>query len=299
MALRFPTKDNGNGAASNVVQTAKPTQAQIDTEYMRLRDEARAAGIATPAPTPAAPPPPMRPPTQYPDEPGVGGPPPEDDGSGGRLPYADTFPNLTAGRHTFLCCVESITHWDGGPALGLRVRVGPDAGREFKWEQTPPRPALADPEGKFATYWKRTLFNAYAAGGWTAEPSPARGWPGWPRSASGSYIPPYVDFFVVEIDGVMVPVMLHVTVQVDAGYEARPKVVAVRHHTIDGALVQAPMPRKVTPWIAERHRWSGTRKDITVKAKDDRPASVVPSTALVWDQIPRGVGGMLTLKDCT
>lgn len=240
----------------------------------------------------------MRAPAAYPDEAGVGDAPVPGEGGGGQLPYASSFGPLPVGQHSFLCCVEAITHWDGGPVVSLRVRVGEDAGREFRWEQTPPRPALAEPEGKFATFWKRTLFGAYAAGGWTAEPDPERGWPGWPRTASKSFIPPYVDFFVAELEGRVTPLMLAVTVQVDERYEDRPKVIAVRLHQINGNYVQAPMPRKVTPWIAERHRWSGVRKDITVKPTDKRDGYVVPSTEVAWDQIPRGHAGLLTLKDC-
>lgn len=249
--------------------------------------------------------------TAYPDEDGVGEQPPprsadglgdrlprSADGLEDRLPYASTFGPLKAGRHAFVCCVESIVHWADGPSIGLRVRVGPDRGREIRWDQTPPRAAKEKPDGDFAAIWRRTIFGAYAAGGWTCEPNTETGWPGWPRARSGGYIPPYVDFFVVERDGVVVPVMLHVDVRVDAGYEARPKVVAIRLHKVSGELVQAPMPQKVTPWIAEHHRWTGTRKDISVKATDQRPAQVIPSVALKWDQVPLGLHGMKTLRDC-
>lgn len=234
----------------------------------------------------------------YPGEGGIGDVP-TDDGGGGSLPYANTFGNLTAGDHSFLVCVESITHWQDEPgaplrpSLGLRVRVGPEAGREIGWDQTPPR-NMSD---AFTTRWKSTLLGAYHAGGWTYDPSADGSWPGWHRS-NGSLVPPYADFFIEDVDGVSVPIMLAATIRVDAGYEGRPKVIAVRRHLIDGSLVQAPVPQKVTPWIAERHRWSGERKDITVKANDKRPGYVVQSVKLKWDQIPRGVGGMLTLKDC-
>lgn len=300
MAFNFPKNPATTGQAS-VPASKVMTQVQQDQEYMRQQDEKRAAASKAPAPsTPppsraAAPPPAMRPPAAYPGDEGVGDIP-ADDGRG-RLLYADTFSDLAEGRYTFLCCVEGINHWDKDPVIALRVRVGDDKGREFRWEQTPPFYCRADPNGGAAVHWRRRLFEAYAAGGWTAQADESRGWPGWARNGQ-SYTPPYADFFVIEIDGRAVPVLLAVTVQVDKGYEGRPKIIAVRHHEVDGSLVQAPLPRKLTPWIAERHRWSGVRKDMTVKPTEKREGYVVPSTEPTWDQIPRGFGGLLTLKDC-
>lgn len=216
------------------------------------------------------------------------------------MPYASSFDNLRAGNYRFLCCVEQIAHWESGPQLSLRVRVGDDAGREFKWDQSPPPYCYEGEKAeKSMLHWKRGIFGAYAAGGWTHDPNPATGWAGWPRNASGNLVPPYVDFFVVELGGQVVPIMLMVTISVQAGYEKYPKILAVKQHLVDGSLVQAPMPRKVTPWIAERHRWEGTREDITIKPSDKYPqGSVVPSVKIRYDQLPLGVGGLKTLKDC-
>lgn len=303
MAFKLPSTTNVAGAPAPAAAQRAPaqSQAQRDEEYVRQQDEKRRpappdAPVQQQASRPVITPPSRR--AAYHDE-GVGEQP-VDDGQGARLPYASTFSDHPAGTYTSLCAVEAITHWEPGrPSVHLRVRVGPEAGREYKWDQSMPPPAAKDPAGGFATFWKRTLFGAYAAGGWTAEADPETGWEGWPRSQAGDYIPPYAEFFVVEIEGQSIPVLLEVKVQVDKGYESRPKIISVKRHIVDGSLVQAPMPRKLTPWIAEHHRWSGVRKDIEVKAKDDRAARRVESVEVKWDQFPRGFGGLLGLKDCT
>jgi hypothetical protein len=296
MGIKFPT----TAAPAAKPSTPAPTQTDRDQQYIAEQDAKRrqAASPPTPAAAPARPPapPPQR--HAYPDA-GVGEAPPPDP-SGGDLPFANTFGNLTAGTHKLLCCVEAITHWrPSEPTVMFRVRVGPERGREIRWDQSPPPYAAKDPDGNAAVYWRRALFGAYAAGGWPSEPDKATGGQGWPRSQGGSYIPPYVDFFVVDVDGVSVPVMLEVTVRVDSGYEKYTKVVAVRQHMVDGVLVQAPMPRKVTPWVAQRHRWEGEQQDIVVKLSNAFPnGAVVPSVKVRFDQIPLGIGGLRGLKDC-
>lgn len=274
MAIKFPTKPTA------------AEQTKSDEAYIRQQDANRAAADATAR-------------AAYPDEDGVGDAP-ADDGID-HLPYANTFEPLRAGNYTFLCCVEQITHWDSGPSIVFRVRVGDDAGRELKWDQTPPH--NKNLKQGFIDGWKRTLFGAYASGGWTAEPNPSTGWPGWAINKVGSLVPPYADFFVVNINDVSVPIMLAVKVQVQARTDHAtrstydPKIISVRKHLVDGALVQAPLPRKVTPWIAEMHRWRGERADITVKPSERRAGCVIPSVKVVYDQIERGFGGLLTLKD--
>ena len=224
-----------------------------------------------------------------PDDDGIGAPEPGE--GGGRLPRADTFSPLTAGEYDFTGSVNSIIRWSWGTVVQFRVQVGMDGGRELDWQQTPGDKL----SGKGLAFWKRTLIDAYAAGGWTWDPDPATGWTGWYDTgridAEGKPIrvAPYDTFFVQQApDGLHVPAMLDFHVSVQAGYEKFYKITSVKLHLVDGEPVQAPMPRKVPEWIAEGHGWRGTPESLNGKA------NVV---ALQWDQIPPGHCGMKTRKD--
>lgn len=223
------------------------------------------------------------------DDDGFGAPDPSESGTG-RLPRGDTFAPLTAGKYNFTGCVNSIIRWTWGTVVQFRVQVGPDAGREVDWRQTP-----SDKQsGNGLARWKRTIMDAYGRGGWTYDPD-GSGWQGWydtgKLGADGKPIKvaPYDTFFVQQApDGLHVPVMLDFHVSVQAGYEKLFEITSVKVHLINGEPVQAPMPRKVPEWIAEGHGWRGTSENLNGKAT---------VCALQWDQIPVGHCGMKTRKD--
>lgn len=243
------------------------------------------------------------------DEDGVAPLSPEEEANsggqgGGRWPKREDFAELPAGNYTFVCNVNSIVRWHFGVVLTFRVLLGDERGRELDWNQSPP--ATMSDKGK--AYWRRTFFGAYAAGGWTVEPDAERkrdGWTGWEesskRGADGKPLPlpPYDRFFVLPAtaDGSMpaIPLAVEVDVQVDAGYERFPKIIAVRlARTVDSHdPVQAPIPFKTIDWIAERNGWVGTVDDkISASGKTGAPV-----LRLDTKQVPKDAAGLRWYAD--
>lgn len=208
-------------------------------------------------------------------------------------PRNDSFGNLPAGYHKFIVSVNDIIPWHFGDVVAFRVEFGPDRGRQIDWAQS----EGTDKDGnawsaKRASVWRSQLFGAYAAGGWTLEPNPATGWPGWPKNKAGASLPPYDAIFVHECaDKVLVPVLLAIEVQVDADYEKYPKVLRVSHYLIDGTPVQAPMPRRTPPWLARQYKWVAADDVISTGS-----GHVVKVAKPDYKQVPLGHGGLKTYR---
>lgn len=222
--------------------------------------------------------------------------PPDDGGGGGGSSRKrwDEYSNLSAGTYTFLACVNQVVRWEKGVSQTLKVLAPGDDehdGRQVEWQQSPPS-GMSD---KFLEFWRRRFFGAYAAGGWTVSPNET-GWAGWQPSdrmgANGQPLPlpPYDRYFVVHADGLWIPTVLSVEVEVDdPPYDKFPKVTSVRPLVVDGRRVQAPMPWRVIDWIAEQLGWNGVTERVNKATK--------PLVKLDYKQIEQGAGGLMWWRD--
>lgn len=218
---------------------------------------------------------------------------PREGGSRSRKRW-DEYAALTEGDYTFAACVNQVVRWERGTSVTLKAMAPGNEdhdGRQVEWPQSPP-PGMSE---KFLEVWRRTFFGAYAAGGWTVDADPAKGWNGWAPSAtmgaSGKPLPlpPYDRFFVAPADrNVWAPVVLLVDVRVDKPpYDRYPKVTAVRPLlTAAGKRVQAPMPWRVVDWIADMYGWVGDAPERVNKA-------VKPLVKLDYKQVEKGAGDLV------
>lgn len=220
------------------------------------------------------------------DQGGAGG-----DG-GGRWGKSSDFGNLPAGDHEFVVHVNSIIRWESGVVVTFRVIWGGERGREIRWQQSP----IKGGSEKAHEVWRKQFFTAYATGGWTVAPDPSRKWNGWENSSrQGSNgkplpLPPYDRFFVappLSQGAPATPLALIICVRVDEGYEQYPKVLDVRPLLDDrGVPAQAPIPRKVIDWIAQRNGWKGM-PDAALMASGKATKPVV---LLDNKQVPKAAG---------
>lgn len=214
---------------------------------------------------------------------------------GGRWGKSNEFGNLFAGDHEFVVHVNSIIRWESGVVVTFRVIWGNDRGREIRWQQSP----IKGSSDKAHEVWRKQFFTAYAAGGWTVAPDPQRKWNGWENSSrQGSNgkplpLPPYDRFFVappLTPGAPSVPLALVIDVRVDEGYEQYPKVLGVRPLLDErGVPAQAPIPRKVIDWIAQRNGWRGMPDDrLMASGKATKPVvlldnkQVAKAAGMTW-----------------
>lgn len=205
-------------------------------------------------------------------------------------PRYDSFGPWPSGRSVYLCSVQKIVKWPFGTMVSFRVEVGAERGRTFDWRQT--EPANADNAAR--AKWRSNFFGAYAAGGWTLEPSTDGTWPGWEKNRAEVPVPPYDQFFIHRApDGVLVPVIIKVDTWTGDKADATPFVNAVSHWVPDGHTnpIQAPMPYHLPTWLAEANRWQYTPDVIKTKA------GAIEVAKVDYKQIPFGHGGLKTLRD--
>jgi len=222
----------------------------------------------------------------------------EEGGGGFTRKRYDEYSKLVTGKYVFLACVNQIVRWESGVSQSLKV-LSPGSDpiciehneRQIEWQQSPPR-GMSD---GFNFYWRKKFIGAYAAGGWTVEPNET-GWEGWQASnhlgASGQPLPlpPYDRYFVVHAEGLWIPTVLEVTVEVDAPpHDKYPKVTAVKPLEVDGRRVQAPMPWRVIDWIGEQLNWYGTVEAVNKATK--------PVVKLDYKQLEQGAGGLMWWRD--
>ena len=227
---------------------------------------------------------------------GFSKPPPGDDGDGGpkrERRRREDFSNLTAGWHDYVCAVDSILDFGGGRVtLNWTVVAGPERDRELNWDQYAP-PYCHPPAAKHVqsmSIWFGSMVACYTGCGMPYDSWLADG--GTTMSGDPTRVPPYYAFFVHEAaDGVHVPILFDVRVQVDSGHEKYAKIRGLAPHLIDGKPVQAPMPRRVMPGIEKAHHWTGLSESFNTV---NGPVSYVK---LDWKQLGLGHGGLKTYKD--
>jgi len=285
---------NASGAASNSSAQGRPA-ASANTGGSHASQQGQGQQAAPQAPPRRAP----QPVPQGRDDDAVPEVP-EREGEGGgftRKRY-DEYSKLTVGTYRFLACVNQIVRWESGVSQSLKV-LSPGGDpiciehneRQVEWQQSPP----SGQSDGFNYYWRKRFIGAYAAGGWTVEPNET-GWDGWQASnrlgSNGQPLPlpPYDRYFVVHAEGLWIPTVMEVTVEVDAPpHDKFPKVTAVRPLVVDGRRVQAPMPWRVIDWIAEQLNWYGTVEAVNKATK--------PVVKLDYQQIGQGAGGLMWWRD--
>ena len=188
---------------------------------------------------------------------------------------------LKLGESEFDAVVSDITWWRDGVSVKFSVHAwdregghpsnytrsdgvtDTHHGRPIKWENF----FALDPSAyeKAYAFWRRDLVQAYTDCGWPEDQ--------WPKDAKNNPAPPWHLFFVHQApDGTAVPVMLRVKVRAydDKNGNRRVSVVSVRH--LQGP-VQAPMPFRIPPALAEYHRWKVAKRDsFTVPARNGMPS---------------------------
>ena len=215
---------------------------------------------------------------------------------------------LPVGEHEFDANVSDVTWWRDGVSVTLRVNAwDPKAGnnglpinyirrdgvrdthhnRPIKWENFFASPAANE---KAYAFRRRDLVQAYTDCGWPEDQ--------WPKDAKGNPAPPWHLFFVHQApDGTAVPVMLRVKVRAydDKNGVRRVSVVSVHH--LQGP-VQAPMPFRIPPALAEFHRWKVAKRDsFTVPARNGMPSYNVDYVAPDNNSIALGHLGMRHYKE--
>lgn len=211
------------------------------------------------------------------------------------------FP-LAAGVHHLVAHVTEILEWGpDGAVVKFRCVDWPQGqrfsnenhGRPLRWEQLPSERVTSDPN--LYSYWRADLVRCYQGCGWPEEKW-SKGQP--LPDGSGTIVPPYDVFFVHQVGQRSVPVMLRLTVEVWAGQERWPK---FRKVALLEGPVQAPLPRRVTPAIADLHKWRVEKRTlISCPASDRRgtPAFEVDVAVLDKDALAVPVvSGMRTWRD--
>jgi hypothetical protein len=217
----------------------------------------------------------------------------------------DDYP-LSLGDHEFNVVVCDITWWAGGPTVTFRVQQWDQAGghpinhtrrdgvidthhnRPIKWENF----FALDPSAneKAYAFFRRGLVEAYASCGWPES--------AWPKDAVGNPAPPWHLFFVHRApDGTAVPIVLRIKVRAYDDKNGRRRVAVDSLSPLPGP-VQAPLPFRVPPAVADFHRWKVAKRDtFTVPARGDMPSYNIEFVAPDNDSIPLGHLGMAHYKD--
>lgn len=209
---------------------------------------------------------------------------------------------LSPGDYTFVAAVRKAIMWGNGEvSVTFQAqewdreanRPGPHHMRpvpdKWGWKQTIP-PNVATDSLRYKR-WRSELVGAYTAGGW-----PESSWEKDP-STQGP-VPPWYRFFIHECaDGSHVPIMLLVSVNVTFPRDGMGSFINVKSVIpvlVNGAPVQAPMPREVTPDLAAYHKWKHGEVKQIVSNRDNSVTQLVP---LDKDQFAVGHLGMMSWKD--
>jgi hypothetical protein len=258
----MPPKAPSSAAAATAIVNPQPIVAQV------------AAQAAAPRPVAVASPQaayPARRSTLPPAAIGLAPAPAGDDDDDG-FDFAD----LEAGDYILLAYVDQILIWPRGAGVTFKCICSVDKntgalsragvyGRELGWDQSPPE--FADPVAKPDNFrrWRRDLVKNYL--GLDLPEVAAGDKPGWDENPPGVTVPPYYRFFTDTIGASVVPIVIRLSVHVDAGYEKYPKIRAMKYETsADGSsYILAPKPRKLAPWIAEGLGWEGTADLMVIK----------------------------------
>jgi len=180
---------------------------------------------------------------------------------------------LRDGEHELDAYVTKVVAWNaGGVTVTFRVsqwdrdanRSGPHHGRPLRFDQQPRRSLaerLRDPADEKAARqygnWRHDIVTAYTDCGFPEE--------SWQRDDVGP-VPPWDRFFVQQVGGLVIPVMLRVKVRAWSMKSETRYVHDRAFHGLDvksitvvrdggGRPFQAMLPREVPPGVAQMHRW--------------------------------------------
>lgn len=213
---------------------------------------------------------------------------------------------LKLGDSEFDVVVSDVTWWYSGATITFRVHawdrdaghpvnyIRPDGvrdthhGRPIKWEQFfGLNPTTYE---KAYAFWRRDIVQAYEDCGWPEDR--------WPKDGNGSSAPPWHLFFIHDApDGARLPIMLRVRVNVYEDKQGKRRVSVKSVRPLAGP-VQAPLPFRVPPVLAEYHRWKVAKRDcFTVPGRGDMPSYNVDFVAPDNEQFALGHLGMCHYKE--